>query len=57
MATTYRKRRGGHDEWHFCTNCQNWPTYNYDERHEKPTDDELCNECKSKKRDGTCKES
>lgn len=55
MATTYRKRKGdSHDTWHFCKNCSNWPTSNYEERTAEPTEGEKCNECRSKKKDGNC---
>jgi len=54
MATTYRKRKG-HDTWHFCSNCSNWPTSNYDERDTKPTTGEQCNECMAKKKEGNCR--
>ena len=51
----YRKRKGGSDTWHFCRNCSNWPTSNYEERPEKPTTGELCNECRAKDGAGSCK--
>ena len=55
MASVYRKRRGvAYDTWHFCTNCPQWPTSDYDERTTHPTDGELCNDCKAKRRDGDC---
>lgn len=54
MANTYRRRKGK-DTWHFCSNCSNWPTYDYDEQHSKPTTGELCNECKAKKKDDDCR--
>lgn len=50
----YRKRNG-YDTWHFCTNCSNWPTYDYQSKDSKPTTGELCNECKSKQSAGTCR--
>jgi len=53
QAMKYRKRKGK-DTWHFCTNCQNWPTSDYDERDGKPTYGEFCNECLSKDNNGTC---
>lgn len=51
---TYRKKRGS-DTWHFCRNCSNWPTSDYDERHTRPTSGELDNECRSKQAAGTCR--
>jgi hypothetical protein len=53
MAATYRKRKG-YDTWHFCSNCSQWPTSNYDEKTEKPTTGEFCNECKSKRANNNC---
>lgn len=50
----YRKRHGK-DAWHFCKNCSNWPTSDYVERSSKPTNDELCNQCKAKQKEGNCK--
>lgn len=49
----YRKRREK-DAWHWCRNCSNWPTSNYEEQPQKPTTSELCNECKSKEANRTC---
>lgn len=54
MAIIYRKKKES-DTWHWCTNCSNWPTSDYDERDTKPTDDELDNECKAKEKEGTCR--
>ena len=52
--TAYRRRKGG-DAWHWCRNCSTWPTSDYDERYTKPTSGELCNECKHKEKNGTCR--
>jgi hypothetical protein len=50
----YRRRKGS-DVWHWCRNCSNWPTSNYDTRDTKPTSSgELDNECLAKDRAGTC---
>lgn len=56
MATRkrYRRRKGGYDTWHFCSNCSNWPTASFDEQATKPTSGEFCNECQSKERAGNC---
>ncbi len=55
---TYRKRKGS-DAWHWCTNCSNWPTSDFDhEWHagkERPSSGELDNECKAKEDAGNCK--
>ena len=50
----YRKKNGS-DTWHFCRNCNNWPTSDYTERQSKPTTGELCNECQAKKRSNNCR--
>lgn len=49
----YRKVKGK-DTWHWCKNCGNWPTSNYDSQTVKPTTGELCNECRRKEAAGTC---
>ena len=49
----YRRKRGS-DTWHWCTNCSNWPTSDYEEQRTKPTTGELDNECKAKEAAGTC---
>ncbi len=53
MASTYRKRTGS-DTWHFCSNCSNWPTSDYDSKTSKPSSGELCNECQGKKKNNNC---
>lgn len=50
----YRKKKGT-DTWHFCSNCSNYPTSNYDEQTSEPTSGEKCNECRSKKSAGNCR--
>jgi hypothetical protein len=50
----YRKKKGN-DTWHWCTNCSNWPTSDYDVSDSKPTSGELDNECRAKEKEGTCK--
>ena len=49
----FRKKKGS-DTWHWCTNCNNWPTKDYDTNNSKPTNGELCNECKAKEKAGDC---
>jgi hypothetical protein len=49
------RRRQGMDTWHFCSNCSNWPTSNYDERASRPRTGELCNECQSERNRGDCR--
>jgi len=53
MANHYRRRKGS-DTWHFCSNCSNWPTSNYDTSYTKPSSGELCDECQAKKASGNC---
>lgn len=50
----YRRRKGT-DAWHWCTNCSNWPTSDYETSATKPTSGELDNECKAKEKAGTCR--
>ena len=50
----YRRRRGI-DTWHFCRNCSNWPTTNYEEQATRPSSGELCNECRGKRDRGDCR--
>lgn len=49
----YRKRKDS-DTWHWCRNCSNWPTSDYDSRYTKPTSGELDNECKAKDAADNC---
>lgn len=49
----YRKKRGS-DTWHWCRNCNGWPTSDYAEQQAKPTNGEFCNECKAKESKGQC---
>ncbi len=49
----YRRRRGS-DTWHWCKNCSNWPTIDYEEQSQKPTTGELDNECRAKDKEGKC---
>lgn len=55
MARKYRKRNGArYDTWHFCSNCRNWPKRDYAERSTRPTNDELCSQCVSKRDRKVC---
>ena len=55
----YRKIHGS-DTWHWCTNCEDWPTPpgTYEERDlpagQRPSSGELDDECLAKERGGTC---
>ena len=48
MVIYYRKEKD-HDIWHWCKNCTEWPTSNYDEAiypgFERPKTGELCDQC------------
>lgn len=48
----YRKARGS-DTWHWCKDCPEWPTSNFDSSGTRPTTGELCNQCREKDRDRT----
>lgn len=51
----YRKANGS-DTWHFCTNCQHWPSSGYTSHAggSAPASGELCNECLGKENNGNC---
>jgi len=51
----YRKKKG-HDTWHWCTNCSQWPTWDYESwcGDDRPSSGELDNECKAKEKEGKC---
>ena len=51
--TEYRKKKGS-DTWHWCANCSNWPTSDFDRHYGKPTSGELDNECLAKDKAGNC---
>lgn len=44
----------GSDNWHWCKNCSNFPTNVAKSQSTRPTSGDLCNQCKSKEREGTC---
>lgn len=54
---TYRRHKG-RDTWHWCTNCPDWPTSNYDEvtktGRERPAGGELDNKCLAREKAGDC---
>ena len=52
----YRKKKGS-DTWHWCKNCSNYPTSDYEERFfsGRPTSGELDNECLAKEKKGECR--
>ncbi len=51
----YRKKKDS-DTWHWCRNCSNWPTSDYDERYSKPESGsgELCDQCLAKDKANNC---
>jgi len=48
--------RGKDGRWHWCRNCDKWPSEVDEQRDERPSWD-LCNECKAKEKAGNCKAS
>jgi hypothetical protein len=53
FMTPYRTKKG-HDLWHFCSNCPDYPQSEFDELEMKPDSGSLCEECKSRESVGTC---
>jgi hypothetical protein len=50
----YKKKKGS-DTWHWCKNCSKYPTgFDTETSSTKPTSGELCNECRSKEKEGKC---
>ena len=44
----------GSDTWHWCKNCSGYPSSIAKSQQTKPTSGELCNQCLSKEKAGTC---
>ena len=54
--TKYRRRKGS-DTWHWCRNCSNYPTTDYEEvdiSTGRPSSGELDNECLAKEKARDC---
>ena len=49
----YRQKKNS-DIWHWCKNCTNYPTSNYEERTSKPHRGDLCTQCLSKEKKKIC---
>ena len=51
----YRRKKGS-DVWHWCRNCDNWPTSDYKsiKTSEFPADGKLDDECRVKELTGNC---
>lgn len=50
------RRRKDKDTWHWCSNCSNYPTgSDVETSYSKPSSGELCNECKAKEANNTCR--
>jgi hypothetical protein len=49
----YRQPHGT-DTFHFCKNCSNWPTVDYDSQSSKPTTGEFCDECLANEKADNC---
>jgi hypothetical protein len=45
----------GSDNWHWCTNCTQYPKSIAKSTQSRPSGGDLCNQCKSKEREGTCR--
>ena len=52
------KRRKGHDTWHWCKECNDYPVMRSDVQATAytPTTGQLCEQCKSKEEKGDCQE-
>ncbi len=52
----YRRKKGS-DVWHWCRNCGNWPTSDYEsiKTSEFPADGKLDDECRVKELVGNCR--
>lgn len=50
------RRRSSSDTWHFCANCSNYPTTDYEAHQDdgEPASGKLCNECLSKEKADNC---
>lgn len=44
----------GHDNWHWCKNCTQYPLYIYERRFDRP-ESKLCPQCKEKEDNKDCK--
>jgi hypothetical protein len=54
MAVLYRRTKNA-DTWHYCPDCADWPTENYEEHDGAPMFGEICNECWVKQRQRAAK--
>jgi CheY-like chemotaxis protein len=54
VASTIYRSETGSQIWHFCSNCSEWPTDDYDEQRVPPTTGQLCNECRAKWQASDC---
>jgi hypothetical protein len=43
---THRGKRGRGSPWHWCKDCSQWPTANYETLPSRPLRGKLCPECK-----------
>ena len=51
------RREYGTSHWHWCKNCEDFPTSNYTIRHFSPKYGDLCPKCKELEEAGSCEES
>jgi len=45
MADTFRKRFGSLQDWHFRSDCPDWPQAEYMEQTDHPPEQEICMQC------------
>ena len=45
MPVRYRRSIGRLDEWHFHSECTDWPEVNYLEQSEPPYTENICAQC------------
>jgi hypothetical protein len=45
MADNFRKRFGSLQDWHFRSDCPDWPQAEYAEQTDHPSENEVCVEC------------
>lgn len=50
----YRRQRSS-DTWHWCRNCTQWPTTDYERRDTHPTTGDKCRECRRMEVRRTCR--
>ncbi len=49
------RRQVGSETWHWCINCRQWPTSDYEFRSDMPTDGDFHEECRNREKEGRCR--